>query len=334
MIKIYTQISGEWENPYLEEEYVDYLKNTIKKIETYSYNGALIYYNHNVMDPWILVSKVLELSKKIVPVVAVQPYAIPPYSLAKIIKSLTVLYNRKININLIAGASKSELEQTNELMIHDERYKRLKEYKEVLEYCLTQNTPLSYNGQYYNYKDLYVNSKISFDLMPEFFVSGSSESGVEVGIEIGDVIITHPEPISLFLENNKKSLSSLKSNGIRIGIIARDTAQKAWDIAVSRYPQTREGKIKTIMRAKSENTWSRKIAKLALNGDIYDKVYWTGAFKTGGSSYPLLVGDYDEVANYLQSYVDAGVETFILGGIDTKEDYFHSSVVFKKLLQR
>ena len=73
---------------------------------------------------------------------AVQPYAIPPYSLAKIIKSLTVLYNRKININLIAGASKSELEQTNELMIHDERYKRLKEYKEVLEYCLTQNTPL------------------------------------------------------------------------------------------------------------------------------------------------------------------------------------------------
>ena len=92
------------------------------------------------MDPWILVSKVLELSK-IVPVVAVQPYAIPPYSLAKIIKSLTVLYNRKININLIAGASKSELEQTNELMIHDERYKRLKEYKEVLEYCLTQNTP-------------------------------------------------------------------------------------------------------------------------------------------------------------------------------------------------
>ena len=112
--------------------------------------------------------KSIRVIKKIVPVVAVQPYAIPPYSLAKIIKSLTVLYNRKININLIAGASKSELEQTNELMIHDERYKRLKEYKEVLEYCLTQNTPLSYNGQYYNYKDLYVNSKISFDLMPEF----------------------------------------------------------------------------------------------------------------------------------------------------------------------
>ena len=33
MIKIYTQISGEWENPYLEEEYVDYLKTLLKRLK-------------------------------------------------------------------------------------------------------------------------------------------------------------------------------------------------------------------------------------------------------------------------------------------------------------
>ena len=103
------------------------------------------------------------------------------------------------------------------------------------------------------------------------------------------------------------------SIGIRIGIIVRESKEEAWKLAYERFPQTRGGRVKTLYKTRSENTWSSKIAQISIREEIYDEVYWTGSFISGKSSFPLLVGDYKAVSNYLNEYIDLGVQKIILG---------------------
>jgi alkanesulfonate monooxygenase len=49
---------------------------------------------------------------------------------------------------------------------------------------------------------------------------------------------------------------------------------------------------------------------------------------------PLLVGSYRRVADYLDRYLTFGVDTVLLGALDTNEDFHHIAETLSDLRNR
>lgn len=319
----------------LSDNYLDSIVQLAKMAEKYKFCGALIHHNHHVINPWMLAAAIIQQTDKFIPLIALQPNSMSPYTAAKMVESFDVLYGRKVSLNLITGAVKEEFEQLGDYLCHDERYYRLGEYIQTMRSLLTSSDCVSYSGQYYQFNEAtLVPGLLSQEKMPTFFVAGSSETGLKIALEQADVVVTHPEPINTFKEHLNVVIRDHRVNlGIRIGIITRPDKEEAWLIAKKRFPQTRIGNIKTTMKKKSESVWIRNLAELADQGDLFDEVFWIGAYRSSKSYCAYLVGSYGQVALYLSEYFNLGVNYLLLDGPFHEEEFIHINQILKKTME-
>src|SRR6267378_865223 len=84
--------------------------------------GILIYTDNSLIDPWLAAQVVIESTKSLCPLVAVQPVYMHPYSVAKMTASLGYLYGRRIYLNMVAGGFKNDLTALDDTTPHDSRY--------------------------------------------------------------------------------------------------------------------------------------------------------------------------------------------------------------------
>lgn len=305
-----------------------------QRAERYGIDGLLAFYNHHNLDPWVVAATILQHTKAITPLIALQPYAMTPFTAAKIIWSLTTLYRRRIDVNLITGATKAELDQIDEQLDHDERFERATEFMTVVRALLSSDEPLVHEGRFYRYRALYMYSRLDPEMLPRTFVAGSSPAGQRMVAAVGDVSITHPEPVEQFADTFLGQGRKGQQVGIRVGLVARPTDDEAWSAARTLYSEDRSARLKTAMRKKSESEWIRRLADLATEDGTYDEVYWTGAFRADKGNMPVLVGSYHKVADYLERYLALGVSTVILGGGFGEEDFEHAAIVLGDLRRR
>ena len=85
-----------------------------KLTEKYDFTGTLIYYFQDSYDPWMLANRILQQTEHLVPLIATQPFALPPFTVAKMVKSIYGIYGRKVNLNFITGVMEKELISVNE----------------------------------------------------------------------------------------------------------------------------------------------------------------------------------------------------------------------------
>ncbi|MGW2302462.1 LLM class flavin-dependent oxidoreductase [Streptomyces sp. NPDC001809] len=299
--------------------------------EAHGVTGLLAFYHHHNPDPWLVATALLGATDRLVPLVATQPYALPPFTAAQMIHTLTVLHGRRIDLNLITGATGAELRQVGETLDATERYARAAEYAHVVRQLLATDGPISFDGAHYRFEGLRMNAPLAPELRPRVFLAGSSPAALATAREAADVAVTHPEPVDRFAADYAHALAGGPRIGIRVGIVARPTAAEAWAVAREAYRETRASRLTTALRRTSGSDWSRRLAALAIDGDVYDDVYWTGAYRADKGTLPLLVGAYADVAGYLARYRAAGVRVLVLGNTSTAEDFGHVAAVLAEL---
>jgi alkanesulfonate monooxygenase len=303
-----------------------------RQAERTGHQGMLVFSKHDYLDPWAVAGAILQQTTRLVPLVAAQPASAPPQTVAKTVHSLVALYGRRVDLNLVTGAAQAELERVGDTLSHDERYERAAEYMSVLRTMLSSGERVSHRGRHYDLRGLDMGCRLPEPLRPRVFVAGSSDGAGQVAAEVGNVAITHPEPVGTFGEQAaRRGTASGPALGIRVGLIARPTDEEAWDTARSRYQQDEHARARLALMKMSGSQWNRRLAELAAAGELYDEVYWTGTFRSGKGGFPLLVGDYGRVARYLEGYLSAGVAVIITGGVRTAEDFHHCDVVFSAL---
>lgn len=289
--------------------------------EKFNFDASLIYYFNDTLDPWTLATKLINDTNKLTPLLAVQPYYLSPYAISKIVKSIAALYNRRISLNFVTGMNNADMASVGLYNDPKEKYRRLKEYIEVYSHLLTNSESVDYHGEFYKYTNIYSGAPLRIDMVPEIFIPGSSYESISLSKAVADTTLLRPQPISLFKDfYSKYFMKEKKQLAIRISIIARSSSEKAWEVAEKRYRPNRQGKINTILRSSSASNNTQLMANLALEQVRHDDVYWMGAYLSGKTEDPYLVGSYDEIVSYLKQYIKLGVNTFLIGNTNEFEE--------------
>lgn len=301
-------------------------KDTIRQVSRWSEEagcmGILVYTDNSIPDPWLLSQIIVESTETLSPLVAVQPVYMHPYSVAKMVTTLSCLYGRRICLNMVAGGFKNDLSSLGDSTPHDRRYDRLVEYTSVILKLLSGAAPMTFSGEFYSVDTPVFRPALSADLVPLVTISGSSPAGRAAAQALGAIAVEYPEP-------PEKGAGEPRDGpwGVRVGIIAREEEDEAWRVAYQRFPPDRAGQIAHKLAMKtSDSTWHHKLSTMEL--DSGRQTYWMVPFENYKTFCPYFVGSYEQVARELSSYIAVGCGTFILDVPASASDLAHIGRVF------
>lgn len=290
--------------------------------------GILVYSDNGLVDPWLLAQIIIENTTSLCPLVAVQPVYMHPYAVAKMVASFAHLYGRRIYLNMVAGGFKNDLVALNDLTPHDRRYARLVEYTAVIQGLLKNPLGVTYEGEFYRVDKLRLTPALPAELFPGIFVSGSSEDGLAAAKVIGATAIKYPKPP----DEEEAPLDGAIDYGVRVGILARDDEDEAWQIAHARFPVDRKGQLAHQLAMKSSDShWHKELSELGPRAGA--SPYWLVPFENYKTFCPYLVGSYARVGAELRRYIALGYRTFILDVPRDGEDLHHARAAFQRALE-
>ncbi len=288
--------------------------------------GILVYTDNSTLDPWLVAQLVIEHTRTLCPLVAVQPVYMHPYSAAKMVASLGYLYGRQLYLNMVAGGFKNDLQALHDSTPHDRRYDRLVEYTMIIRQLLSSSDSVTYHGEFYQIDRLKMTPSLPAHLFPGIFVSGSSEAGQTAARQMGASAVEYPRPPGEYPE--RPSGEKLE-RGIRVGIITRPNADDAWAIAERRFPEDRTGQLTHQLAMKtSDSVWHHQLARLGEAPVSAENPYWLRPFQNYQTFCPYLVGSYAAVAHELARYRAAGYRQVILDIPPEEQELCHVNEAF------
>lgn len=285
--------------------------------------GILVYSDNSQLDPWLLSHVIVQQTRTLSPLVAVQPLYMHPYSVAKMVASFGALYRRRVVLNMVAGGFRNDLIALNDTTPHDRRYDRLTEYVHIVRTLLEAPAPVTFHGEFYTVDNLKLTPPLVPDLFPGIFVSGSSGAGLAAARRIGATAIKYPKPAGEEPPGGDEQVEC----GIRVGIITRPDRADAWAVAHARFPEDRKGQLTRQLATKvSDSLWHRQLSEIG--GADEKSPYWLVPFENYKTMCPYLVGSYDEVADELARYFCAGYRAVILDVPPDADDLQHTFAAF------
>jgi len=304
------------------------LEDIARWSEDAGYEGILVFTDNAQLDPWLVSQVIIHATRRLCPLVAIQPIYMHPYSVAKMVASFAALYGRRLYLNMVAGGFKNDLMALNDETPHDERYARLIEYTTIIQRLVGTADPVSFAGRFHKVTNLKLTPALPADLLPGVLVSGSSEAGMQAARQLGAIAVEYPQPPA---ECAAALQGRTEPSGIRIGIIARAEDAEAWSVARARFPEDRKGQLTHQLAMKvSDSSWHQQLSELGETGVSEENPYWLVPFQNYKAVCPYLVGSYDRVAEQIERYLDFGYRTFILDAPASRDELEHTSVVFER----
>ncbi len=314
------------------DSYVRKVAAVARWSEQYGCKGILVYTDNSLVDAWLVSQIIVENTKNLCPLVAVQPVYLHPYAVAKMVASFGFLYGRRLYLNIVAGGFKNDLLALNDTTPHDKRYARVIEYMTIIKDLLASSAPVTFEGEFYRVDKLKMIPPLPPGLFPGIFISGSSDAGIETAKALGATAVKYPKPAKEY--EAEPPVEGLDS-GIRVGIIAREDEDEAWEIAEQRFPEDRKGQLTHQLAMKvSDSVWHKQLSETAEQTRTARSTYWLRPFEHYKTFCPYLVGSYDPVADELARYIALGYRTFILDVPPNEEELRHTRIVFDRASQK
>jgi len=283
--------------------------------------GVLLFAgNDTYLEPWVVAQDVLNRTRAISPLVAVNPVYLHPFTLAKTIASLVRLYTRKIYLNMITGTALSYQRAMGDTLTHDERYDRLREYIEIVQLLLGSTRPVTFNGTHYRTEQLQLFPGLPAPYAPEFLLSGQSAAARRVCAATGATGLQMLPPA---LDSGLADVS-----GMHFGIVSRETRAAAWQAARALFPENAENRsLLQLSMANTDAEWKHRMqASSAHNAGAKDG-FWLQPFANFHADCPYLVGEHAFVARTLEKLVQKGIDTFVFDVPAREEEFLHLSRV-------
>src|SRR5437016_2911632 len=175
-------------------EYVEHVCEVSRWSDEAGCKGILVYTDNSVVDPWLISQMIIQNTRALSPLVAVQSVYMHPYTVAKMVSSLSYLHRRRMCLNMVAGGFKNDLAALNDQTPHDKRYDRLIEYTTIIQRLLNGGPPVTFEGEFYRVAQLSLKPPLPKELFPIITISGSSEAGLAAAKALGAIPVKSREP--------------------------------------------------------------------------------------------------------------------------------------------
>jgi alkanesulfonate monooxygenase len=322
---------------------VPYLGQIARSAEQLGFDAALTPTGAWCEDAWVTTAMLSSVSERLKFLVAFRPGLVSPFLAAQMAGTFQNLSGGRLLLNVVTGGESHEQRMYGDYEDKDARYARCGEFLEIVR-ALWSGAEVSYVGKYYALENAVLAQRPQ--PQPLIYFGGSSPAALDVAARHSDVYLTWGEPPSAVAEKIGR-LSALVERegrelkyGIRLHVIARDTAKAAWaeaDRLIADIPDDQIRRVQDGLR-RSEAEGQKRM--LALNGgtkeslEIYPNL-WAGVGLIRGGAGTALVGSFAQVADLIEEYAALGISEFILSGYPHLEEaYWFGEGVLPELTRR
>lgn len=309
-----------------------YLRQIAQAADQLGYYGVLLPTGRSCEDSWVTASALVPSTRNLRFLVAVRPGLQSPTLAARMTATLDRLSEGRLLINVVTGGDPVENAGDGIHLDHTERYEVTSEFLEIYKALL--------DGQTVNYKSRHfdiIDGKLLFAPLqksgPPLYFGGSSDAGIGVAARQVDKYLTWGEPPALVAEKLETVRRAADAEGrevsfgIRLHVIVRDTNAEAWEAANQLISRLDDDTIARAQKnfAQMDSVGQRRMADL--HGGRRDKLeispnLWAGVGLVRGGAGTALVGDAATMAERIDEYRRAGIDTFILSGYPHLEEAY------------
>jgi FMNH2-dependent dimethyl sulfone monooxygenase len=273
---------------------------------------------------------ILHATTKLKVLAAILPGPWNPAVVAKQIATIDHISKGRIAINVVSGWFKGEFVAIGEPWLeHDERYRRSKEFIEVLKGIWTQDH-FTYKGDFYRFNDYTLSPKPVQKPHPEIFQGGSSRAARDNAASVSDWYFTNGNTVEGIKAqiDDIQAKAKVNNHKVRIGVnafvIARDTEEEAKAVLADIIKHAHVEAVHAFGAAvKEAGTSSPEREGNWAKSTFEDLVQYNDGFKTN------LIGTPRQIAERIVALKAVGVDLVLTGFLHFIEEveYFGQKVL-------
>jgi alkanesulfonate monooxygenase len=309
---------------------IAYLGQIARSAEQLGFEAALIPTGAWCEDAWLVAAMLNEVTKHLKFLVAFRPGIMSPTLAAQMAATFQNASEGRLLLNVVVGGEAHEQRGYGDFLDKDARYARAGEWLTVVR-RLWAGERVTHQGAHVHVEGAQL-PRVPFSTPPLYFGGSSSAAGA-VAAGHSDVYLSWGEPRAAVAQKLDwiRGLAAAEGRkmrfGIRLHVIARDTAEAAWAEAERLLSAIGSDEIRNAQEGpgKSESEGQRRM--LALHSGHRDKLLvepnlWAGVGLVRGGAGTALVGSHLEVAQRIREYAALGIEEFIMSGVPHLEEAY------------
>jgi alkanesulfonate monooxygenase len=308
---------------------VGYIGQIARAAEALGFVGALTPASSWCEDAWVMGAALSQQTRSFRFMIAMRPGLISPTLTAHMAATFQRVSGGRLLLNVVTGGDDAEQRRFGDHLDKRARYARCGEFLYVFnELC--EGEPVSFAGLHIDVEEARI---VPASERPQIFFGGSSAPALDVAAEHADVYLTWGEPpaavaakLDAVRERAHEHGRSLQF-GIRLHVIARETAEEAWlqaERLLAGLDPADIARAQEIQRA-SQSEGQRRMVALHEGStedlEIYPNL-WAGVGLVRGGAGTALVGSHEEVAERIAEYHELGIEHFIFSGYPHLEEAY------------
>ncbi|WP_213452054.1 LLM class flavin-dependent oxidoreductase [Rhizomonospora bruguierae] len=322
---------------------VAYLGQIARTAEQLGFVGALTPTGAWCEDAWLTTAMLTGVTERLKFLVAFRPGLLSPTLAAQMAATFQRQSQGRLLLNVVTGGEGAEQRAYGDLLDKDARYARTDEFLRVVR-ALWRGETVTFTGAHLRVEQARLHQVP--DPVPPVYFGGSSAPALAVAGRHADVYLTWgepPEQVAGKLAATRAAYADagrVPRFGIRLHVIARDTAAEGWAQARRLLDRISDVDIRRVQEGlrRSESEGQRRM--LELHGGSRDRLeispnLWAGFGLVRGGAGTALVGSHTEVAERIAEYAELGITEFVLSGHPhVEEAYWFGEGVLPILARR
>jgi alkanesulfonate monooxygenase len=305
-------------DPRLASSY-EHCRDIVLRAEAGGFDNCLLPSGYDLgIDSVAFAGGIAPLLKRIRLLVAVRCAELWPPQLARQLATLDRMLEGRLTVNIISS------DVPGAPLDSSPRYARSLEVMAILRRLL-DGKPLSHHGEFYDLEIEPPRLRTVSGRCPPFYFGGFSEPARCVAAEAADVFLMWPDRLAAVretLEDMRGRAAAIGRElrfGYRVHVIVRETEAEARQAARRLVSQLDEGTGEAIRRRSLDHASAGVRRQAEVRSDADDEGFveenlWTGIGRARSGCGAALVGDPDQILAKLRSYIEMGIEAFILSG--------------------
>jgi alkanesulfonate monooxygenase len=308
-----------------------YLAQIARAAEQLGFTGVLTPTGAWCEDAWLTTAMLASATERLRFLVAFRPGLVSPTLAAQMAGTFQRLSGGRLLLNVVTGGESREQRAHGDYLDKDARYARTGEFLDIVS-RLWRGETVDFAGEHLSVEGAALHRVP--DPVPPLYFGGSSPAALDVAARRVDTYLTWGEPPDAVagkiaaVRTRAAAHGRTLDFGIRLHVIARDTAEEAWAVAdrlvAGLTPETIARAQAGLARSESEG--QRRMS--ALHGGRADRLevapnLWAGIGLVRGGAGTALVGSHSEVADRIEEYARLGLGEFVLSGYPHLEEAYH-----------